>query len=174
MKSSEPSAGAASLQAAPHAKLSSEQHELLQRLGRFSAPYLKEKLLSTGKIKSSDEYDQAFSEFKKFSALTVIYPDKSLGMVSEEIDEVWHQFILFTHQYQSFGDDILGRYLHHVPDTSETRIPDSSAQNFFQSYNEVFGPVPDIWGAHDLNQFVAASGCDASASCTGTVREGVG
>ncbi|MCR6653864.1 MAG: hypothetical protein NVV73_21300 [Cellvibrionaceae bacterium] len=40
---------------------------------------------------------------------------KMVSMPSQAVDEVWHEFILFTMQYQNFCKRGLGRFLHHVP-----------------------------------------------------------
>lgn len=40
---------------------------------------------------------------------------KMVSMPSQAVDVVWHEFILFTLQYQNFCNKALGRFLHHVP-----------------------------------------------------------
>lgn len=40
---------------------------------------------------------------------------KMVSMPSQAVDVVWHEFILFTMQYQNFCKKALGRFLHHVP-----------------------------------------------------------
>ncbi|MFJ5984785.1 glycine-rich domain-containing protein [Lentzea sp. NPDC092896] len=35
---------------------------------------------------------------------------------SRQVDLGWHQFILNTHDYAGFCDQVAGRFLHHVPD----------------------------------------------------------
>lgn len=37
------------------------------------------------------------------------------------IDEMWHNFILFTGDYAKFCNDYLGRYIHHNPAEDESR-----------------------------------------------------
>ncbi len=36
-------------------------------------------------------------------------------MPSQAVDDAWHEFILFTRQYQRFCDRSLGHFLHHTP-----------------------------------------------------------
>jgi hypothetical protein len=36
-------------------------------------------------------------------------------MPSQVVDDAWHEFILFTRQYQQFCERGLGRFLHHTP-----------------------------------------------------------
>lgn len=40
---------------------------------------------------------------------------KMVSMPSQAVDVAWHEFILFTMQYQNFCKRGLGRFLHHVP-----------------------------------------------------------
>ena len=130
---------------AEHAILSPEQRDILCRLGAFQSPlYLEEKLLAEGKFGSRAEYLEVFTEFKKYVALTRL-AGKNLGMPSEKVDAVWHQFILFTPLYHRFCEEYLGEYLHHVPETSHTKNPPGGGRNFVRAYQEVFGRIPTIW-----------------------------
>jgi hypothetical protein len=38
-----------------------------------------------------------------------------LSMPSQAVDEAWHEFILFTREYQAFCSGVMGRFVHHVP-----------------------------------------------------------
>jgi len=40
---------------------------------------------------------------------------KMVAMPSEIIDVLWHEFILFTREYEQFCKQGLGKFLHHVP-----------------------------------------------------------
>ncbi|KAA3655624.1 MAG: hypothetical protein DWQ11_00105 [Proteobacteria bacterium] len=40
---------------------------------------------------------------------------RKLAMPSQAVDDAWHEFILFTRNYQAFCRHGLGRFLHHVP-----------------------------------------------------------
>ena len=62
--------------------------------------------------------NSALTEFKKYVALSEICRDDiTMTMTSKKVDEVWHQFILFTPQYHKFCKEMLGRYFHHIPKT---------------------------------------------------------
>src|SRR5687767_15137568 len=39
----------------------------------------------------------------------------------QEIDDMWHEFILFTEDYTAFCHDYFGEYIHHVPNVFATR-----------------------------------------------------
>ena len=121
---------------AKHAILTTEQRKLLDRLNRFDAPYLHEKLLDKGVFSSKEEYQEAFIEFKKYVALTQIFSGP-IGMASSKVDSIWHQFILFTKQ------------------KTEGII------NFLRQYKMVFGEIPKIWDLHE-NSVCNCDGCDPS------------
>ena len=38
-----------------------------------------------------------------------------VGMPSRVVDDLWHEFILHTREYQRFCDKAFGKYFHHVP-----------------------------------------------------------
>lgn len=40
---------------------------------------------------------------------------RRVAMPSQAVDDAWHEFILFTRNYQAFCRHGLGRFLHHVP-----------------------------------------------------------
>lgn len=40
---------------------------------------------------------------------------RMVSMPSQVVDDAWHEFILFTRNYDSFCRNGLGRFLHHVP-----------------------------------------------------------
>ena len=117
-----------------------------QELFDFEAPYLEEKLLHDGLLRSRDEYRKAFTELKKYLWLSSV-TGRQLPMTSRTIDEVWHQFILFTFEYHGFCDRFFGGYMHHTPNVAHEAQPEdaSMVKEFFRLYKESFGPVPRLW-----------------------------
>lgn len=51
---------------------------------------------------------------------------KIVAMPSEIVDVAWHEFILFTREYQQFCEKGIGRFLHHTP--TEAMKTKTSAQ----------------------------------------------
>ena len=43
-----------------------------------------------------------------------------VAMPSKIVDEAWHEFILFTKEYEYFCRQVFGKFLHHMPATSMT------------------------------------------------------
>ncbi len=40
---------------------------------------------------------------------------KMVAMLSEIVDVLWHEFLLFTREYETFCKKGLGHFLHHTP-----------------------------------------------------------
>jgi hypothetical protein len=45
--------------------------------------------------------------------LTTIY--ENVPMYSREVDEIWHEMLMFTREYEAFSQKFIGRTLHHAP-----------------------------------------------------------
>ena len=112
----------------------------------FELKLLEEKTLQDGLFRSRKEYLEAFTEVKKFLWLCAAN-DRSYPMMSRGIDELWHQFILFTVEYHNFCDRYFGQYIHHAPAIASIPTPDSKevVMEFFRAYQENFGPVSRLW-----------------------------
>ncbi|MEV6683339.1 hypothetical protein AB0N09_41795 [Streptomyces erythrochromogenes] len=120
------------------------------------APYLIEKLLKEQIVDSAAEAELLFREVKRYCVLVHEHPDRSWQMHSLRVDEAWHQFILFTVQYQEFCERFFGRYVHHAPSNApvpapatEGSLPErptASFPEFKNQYEVLFGQeLPDVW-----------------------------
>jgi len=143
--------------------LSEEQEDFIHSLDKFQAPYLQEKLLTDKRFETPEEYQEAFTEFKKYIALTQLSGTRKLSMASKRVDEVWHQFILFTPQYHKFCEENLGGYLHHLPKTSYTPLDKDGKKKFIDSYRKTFGNIPSLWDIKSKSDPCDACGPDACA-----------
>lgn len=101
-------------------------------------------------IMTDEELGTWITEFKKFIAILVLNDGKNrrIEMVSELVDEVWHAFILFTKEYADFCNQVMGKYIHHEPNTSAL-VPimgrndqEIGIQNFHEDYKKYFGQEP--------------------------------
>lgn len=63
-----------------------------------------------------EEFDRMLPEFQRFMALLRSYP--GLGMLSPQVDNIWHSLILNTRRYQEFCEKFIGRFVHHLPCSS--------------------------------------------------------
>lgn len=100
-------------------------------------------------------------ELKRFLAICVVYKEP-IGMRGE-VDELWHNFIMFTDDYASFCDEVAGHFIHHVPDDEETTKEESltSSLRFDMAYENLFNAAPsrEVWPNIDVDCRTCANGC---------------
>jgi hypothetical protein len=117
----------------------------------FDAPYLIEKLVKDHVADSADQGRALFTEVKRYLVLNQVDRTKSWKMYSLRVDEVWHQFVLFTVEYFAFCDKYFGHYAHHAPSNAPDpgfghRAPEATFAEFSDRYREMFGvELPDVW-----------------------------
>jgi hypothetical protein len=119
----------------------------------YRASFLIEKLLKERIVDTAAEGEALFREVKRFIVLVRTDTSKLWDMYSLRVDEVWHQFVLFTAEYIEFCARYFGVYIQHSP--SNAPAPDLAAQEdrppstfpeFERRYAELFAePLPDIW-----------------------------
>ena len=139
---------------------------------RFAMPVgLEEKCMGSKLFKSKTEYETAEDECKRWLALCIVFASSGieLGMASEKVDEVWHQFILFSLSYHKFCEKFnRGCYLHHIPNVSQKHSDSDkrSVDNFKEFYRACFGELNAIWPQGDNTAFsscetIIQKGCSA-------------
>ncbi|MGB1868790.1 MAG: glycine-rich domain-containing protein [Porticoccaceae bacterium] len=81
---------------------------------------------------SLDQINQCLEQLREYFHLCNIAMSKSktkpqqVGMPSKVVDQAWHEFILFTKQYEGFCQQAFGRFLHHTPATAMASEKDAS------------------------------------------------
>lgn len=124
--------------------LTDEQLARLRRIEEYDLWFVIERVEQKGEV-APHLIDEAAREFKKYVALVAL-GHTDIGMSSPEVDEIWHNFILFTREYGEFCDEVCGRFIHHRPVTSRSPgLSDSSAADFAYAYTKLFGELPAIW-----------------------------
>lgn len=79
------------------------------------------------------EAETIFMEMLKFLWLCGVETERSLKTIDNPIiilDEMWHAFILFTHDYHDFSFKHFGRYLHHSPTTAAEKLAAAQEQSY--------------------------------------------
>ncbi|KPH94516.1 hypothetical protein AMS58_10935 [Pseudoalteromonas porphyrae] len=61
------------------------------------------------------QVELALEALKSFFLIADKAKSKPVAMPSQVVDVAWHQFILFTKNYETFCKKGLGRFLHHTP-----------------------------------------------------------
>jgi hypothetical protein len=86
------------------------------------------------------EWEWRFYELKRFFVLCGIL--KEAPMFSMRVDDVWHEMIMFTREYERFSEAYVGRLLHHAPNVSGASNPDE--RGFFDwVYSVLFSVHPE-------------------------------
>jgi hypothetical protein len=116
----------------------------LLRLSTEPFTSVREKLHMSAAI-APERIDEAVDEFKKFFGL-IARGHRGIGMISPEVDEVWHCAILHTEFYASLCNDVFGRFIHHRPGTPSSPIGREPRERFLDAYRTTYGPLPSIWG----------------------------
>lgn len=117
----------------------------------FEAPYLIEKLVKDHIVGTADEGQALFREVKRYLVLTASDRTVAWAMYSLRIDQVWHQFILFTRQYIDYCRNNFDKYIQHAPSTAPAvegvaKLVPSTLDMFADKYMELFGErLPDLW-----------------------------
>jgi hypothetical protein len=127
----------------PSVVLTRRQKSVLSRIIAYDMSFVLWKLIEDKKIQPRLSL-QAEREFKRFVALVAL-GSKPMAMIGPLIDEVWHQFILFTDEYRNFCEKTVGRFINHLPDTPFTPIPETAGTNFLNAYRNHFGALEAIW-----------------------------
>lgn len=82
-----------------------------------------------------NEYEWRLLDLKRYFILTSLL--KETPMFSVKVDELWHEMLMFTREYDDFSIKYLGSTLHHSPNV--TIEPDPDLRGFFDwIYSELF------------------------------------
>lgn len=121
---------------------------LLEKLDEaLSAEYIekvKRRFLEERPKVTEDEFEWRFFELKRYFILCSLL--KETPMYSREVDEVWHEMILFTKEYESFSNSFFGYMLHHIPNTSQENNPNKRAL-FDWLFSQLFEIKEYTWNA---------------------------
>ncbi|MGM0901098.1 MAG: hypothetical protein ACQEXB_08350 [Bacillota bacterium] len=86
---------------------------------------VKQRFLQENPTKSEDEFEWLLFELKRYFIVANLL--KKAPMFSKEVDEIWHEMILFTEEYHAFSEEFLGEMLHHIPNTNPEPAPQDRA-----------------------------------------------
>jgi hypothetical protein len=96
------------------------------------------------KLDLSDEAaSQLFIDTRKFLYLCGTYNGR--WVPSRDIDAGWHEFILFTREYNDFCFKHFGRFIHHSPTKIGEKTDPLSANRTKQAAIRVFGTLSKNW-----------------------------
>lgn len=64
---------------------------------------------------SATQIDRVFEGLRQFFTVALEAKGKFVAMPSQVVDDLWHEFILYTRNYELFCRRGQGRFLHHTP-----------------------------------------------------------
>lgn len=148
-------ARAEALECSVRVPLTAEQLRAVRAIDGYDLWFVTERLGRKGL--PAGRAEAAVTEFKKYMALFALGYE-NLGMISDEVDEVWHGFILFTKAYTEFCANVFGRYIHHAPNTSRNpQLTRECVLNFTGAYERVFGELHAVWRSEELERMLSGA-----------------
>jgi hypothetical protein len=106
---------------------------------------LKKRVMEAQPNLAEAEYEWRLLELKRYFAMSVIL--RQVPMFSAAVDEIWHEMLMFTREYQQFSERIAGAMIHHTPHAQKESLPDERAW-FDWVYGHLFEFTPfsnHIW-----------------------------
>lgn len=79
------------------------------------------------------QLDLVFDALREYFHLCRKAGKRLLSMPSQVVDVAWHEFILFTRNYQTFCQGALGRFLHHTP-TEAMATPTTASEGIRRTW----------------------------------------
>jgi uncharacterized membrane protein YgcG len=120
--------------------------KLDQSLPSFYIDNVKNRVLQGHPKWKDHEFDWGMFELKRYFLMNSLL--KTVPMFSPHVDEIWHEMLMFTRDYEKFSKDFYKDTLHHTPNMDSTPIPGERA--FFDwvyiSLFEVTTNSRVIWG----------------------------
>lgn len=126
-----------------------EQQIRLRRLAEWDLSLVRSVAIRHGM--SEANIDEAITEYRKFIALH-IFDGRRNFVMSEPVDPVWHSHILCTRDYERFCNEVLGRFLHHLPTKDEgerKQLTGTYREGTRALMRQVFGGLDEKWWGKD-------------------------
>lgn len=120
--------------------------KLDQSLSNSYIDNVKNRVLQSHPKWKDHEFEWAMFELRRYFVMNSLL--KTVPMFSHQVDEVWHEMLMFTRDYDKFSKDFYQDTLHHTPNMDSTPIPGERA--FFDwVYVSLFEMTQNsriIWG----------------------------
>ncbi|MEG0259847.1 MAG: hypothetical protein RR651_08250, partial [Lysinibacillus sp.] len=109
------------LEIKPNKGLKKISDSLEQSLSKSFMENVEDRVKRENRLKEN-EYQWRLLDLKRYFILTSLL--KETPMFSEKVDELWHQMLMFTREYDDFSKNYLGTTLHHSPNINIEPDPD--------------------------------------------------
>jgi hypothetical protein len=107
----------------------------LRALERYDISFVAERVVVENGA-NSGTIASAILEFKRYMGLVAL-GYRGLPVPNQEVDDIWHAFLLFTREYAAFCQKTVGFFVHHIPTTSSRKPPNISRLS--RAYSQTFG-----------------------------------
>ncbi|MDF2661601.1 MAG: hypothetical protein K0Q94_4392 [Paenibacillus sp.] len=125
--------------------LTSMARELESAFQTMFVPQLKRRVLDKYPRMTEAEYDWKVLELKRYLLMNAVL--RGVPMFSREVDDIWHEMLMFTREYETFCNSWYGRTVHHAPHGEAAPMPGERAW-FDWVYSQLFVPTEysgQIW-----------------------------
>jgi len=95
-------------------RITGRRREALIRAYEFR-PALKSKLKEKHTNLTEPQIGLVFQALRDYFQICAMSSGRMVSMPSQVVDDAWHDFILFTKDYETFCKSAFGKYLHHTP-----------------------------------------------------------
>lgn len=102
--------------------------------GFYFPQTIKVKVLEAYPHLTAAEVSEVMRGLKEYFLICNMAGEKFVSMPSQVVDVAWHEYILFTKQYQIFCSKALGRFLHHVP-AEAMRTPTAAQEGIKRAWH---------------------------------------
>lgn len=82
---------------------------------------------------SAEQRNEVFAALDDYFQLCGKAGRRMVAMPSQAVDDAWHEFILFTRQYDTFCRHAFGRFLHHTP-AEAMRTPTQASEGLKRAW----------------------------------------
>ncbi|WP_051250358.1 hypothetical protein [Paenibacillus harenae] len=117
-------------------------------LGFDTESRVKDRVLKEQPKMSDKEWDWTWFELKRYFLMCGIL--RGVPMYSRQADALWHEFLMFTREYEQFCTRFCGEMIHHAPHAPGVQPSLDERAWFDWVYGELFEQAPAsgrIWGA---------------------------
>ena len=120
--------------------LDAKQTMALTKLANWPMDRIAQRLLAAGSA-TLEESTLNILAYKQFMFMHCLNPATRCAMYSAQADEIWHQHILHTVDYEIFCQSVFGQFIHHTPLTQSEAAQHSlnSDDAWVEKLQRVFG-----------------------------------
>ncbi|QHT63507.1 hypothetical protein GXP70_28505 [Paenibacillus lycopersici] len=109
---------------------------------------VKDRVLRHAPSMREGEWQWRWFELKRYFLMCGVL--RGVPMYSSQVDDVWHEMLMFTREYEQFCKQFCGQLIHHAPHEAGAK-PDRGERAWFDwIYGELFLPASGsarLWGA---------------------------